>query len=433
MRIASVFVLALVAASPAVAQQPIPHGSQVVDRVVAVVGDTALLLSDLQTELQRFQASRGPLPETEAEREALARRLLQQRVDDLVLLQAAERSGAVVLDEEVQQQVDQEIARIQEEIGSEQALRSALANEGLSLPQYRETLTRTYRDQALVQRYIRGQLSGAARPSVSDSEVEAFFQAQRASLGRRPANLSLEQVTIQPAPSDSAQTAARAEAEDIVRQLREGGDFETLARRFSDDPGTRERGGDLGWFRTGQMVPRFEEVAFALRPGQTSGVVETPFGFHIIRVDKARGAERSARHILIRPEVTDADRARARVRADSVAAAARGGASMAELARVTDTPADQRVLARVPLDQLPPAYTAAIGDAPQGAVVGPFELEGGTSGSGWVVARLTGRQAEGEVTLADVREQVVGRVQEQKIVEQLLEDLRGSTYVSVQL
>lgn len=433
MRIVAVL-LAAAFALPLAAQQPSLPGDQLVDRVVAVVGDTALLLSDVQTELQRLQASGRTIPEDPAAREAVARRVVQDRVNDLILLQAARSSNTLVLDQEVSQQVDEEIARIRGELGSDEAFRRALAGEGVALPQYRQQLTRTYRDQLLVQRFLRDRLQGGgARPDISDEEIQRFWVAQRASLGTRPANLTLQQVTIEPTPSDSAKAAAQAEALDVLRQLREGAEFEVLARRFSDDPGTRERGGDLGWFRTGQMVPQFEQVAFALRPGQTSGVVESPFGFHIIRVDKARGSERSARHVLIRPEVTDADRARARQLADSVAAAARAGASFADLARRTETPADRRTMDRVPLDQLPPAYAAAVGDSPTGSVIGPFEVQAGPESTGWVVARVSDRQSEGEYALADVRDRVVERVQQQKAVEQLLEELRRSTYVRVQL
>jgi parvulin-like peptidyl-prolyl isomerase len=104
---------------------------------------------------------------------------------------------------------------------------------------------------------------------------------------------------------DTKQT--RAKAEDVLKRVRAGEDFATLAKEFSTDPGSKDKGGDLGWFGHGQMIPEFEKAAFALQPGQVSDVVESQFGYHIIKVDEKRTETKDgkpeeqvhARHILI--------------------------------------------------------------------------------------------------------------------------------------
>jgi parvulin-like peptidyl-prolyl isomerase len=99
--------------------------------------------------------------------------------------------------------------------------------------------------------------------------------------------------------------ASRAKAEEILRRVRAGEDFAKLANEFTEDPSGRGRGGDLGWFGRGAMVKPFEDAAFALKPGEVSGIVESQFGYHIIKLDERRptqggaGEEVHARHILI--------------------------------------------------------------------------------------------------------------------------------------
>lgn len=426
--------VAVFAGQPLVAQTtPAQPGEELVDRVVAVVGDTSLLYSDITLGLEAMRDAGQTIPTDPVERERLIRSMVEQRVNDLVILEAARASGLTVNEGEASEMVERQIAQIRQRFNNSEAeMARALQASGRSMEEYRREMTQQVVDRTMIERYTRQQTAKMPRPTVTDEEARTFFEAVRGQVGARPANLSFEQALVKALPSDSSKARARRTAEEVLAELNKGGDFEVLARRYSADP-SKEQGGSLGWFREGQMVRPFEVVAYALRPGQTSGVVETEFGFHIIRLDRIRGPERQARHILIRPEVAPEDVAAARARADSIATAVRGGASLTAAAEATKTPGDQRVNRNIPLEQLPPSYSVPIGDAAAGTVVGPFEVTTPQGATSFAVVRVTDRQAAGQYEYNDVADRVKERVAEQRQEEQLLAELRRNTHVVVTL
>src|SRR5919106_3118578 len=206
--------------------------------------------------------------------------------------------------------------------------------------------------------------------------MKEYFEEQRSTLGTRPATLSFRQIVVTPAPSDAAKAKTRAQADSIVLELRRGADFATAARRFSQDPGSKEQGGSLNWFRRGVMVPEFERVAFGLKPGVVSDPVESPFGYHIIQVERIQPAEVQARHILLVPEIDSAHVDSARSRAESVRNALLAGASFDSLQRLYHDRSAERQAENVPVPQLPENYAKAVGDVAAGTILPVFTMPG---------------------------------------------------------
>jgi parvulin-like peptidyl-prolyl isomerase len=270
---------------------------------------------------------------------------------------------------------------------------------------------------------------------VSDADLRKYFEANKTSFGARPATITFTQVVIAPKASDSARATARVKAEEALTKLREGADFETTARQYSDDPSTRDRGGDLGWFRSGAMVREFDQMAFALRPGDISGIVETSFGFHIIKVEKVRGAERQARHILIIPTVTADDAERMRSYANQIAEQVRAGAKIDSLVRAVGDPNEQSRIGPYPQDRLPAPYNTELANVTNGSVVGPIDLPGAGGASKFAIVKITDVRSAGEFSLDDpsFREDLRATLQQNTLVDELIRDLRKRTLVEYRL
>ena len=134
------------------------------------------------------------------------------------------------------------------------------------------------------------ELPGGA-PQVSDADIQAYYKAHLADYEVKDQVRARHILIAVPEGSDAAKdAAAKAKAQDLLKQIRGGADFAALAKANSDDPGSKATGGELGFFQKGKMVPAFEQAAFALQPGQTSDLVKTSFGYHIINVEEKQTA-----------------------------------------------------------------------------------------------------------------------------------------------
>ncbi len=425
-------ILMVLVALPAAAQQP--AGESLVDRVVAVVGDSVVLASELEEQLLRLAASGRPLPQDPRELDRLRRQLLDPLVNQLLLVQAAARDSIVVDLSDVEAQVDAEIQQRRRAMGGAAAFQQALQQAGLTEARFRRNLEEELRQTMMIQQYLAKVRQERRAPPVTIQEMRQFFEAQRGDMGTRPATITFRQVVVSPEPPDSAKAAARAEAQTILEQLQEGADFEALARRHSDDPGSAQRGGELGWFRPGQMVPEFEAVAFALRPGQTSGIVETDFGYHIIRVEKVKGPERQARHILIAPEMPEGAADSARALARDVALLARDGVPMDSLRAVYGDETEEFRVGPALRASLPEPYAAELAEAREGQVIGPLQITS-RGQPRWAVVKVTEVRESGEYTFDDeqVRSQIREQLEQEKLLDEIVEELRARTYIDIRL
>lgn len=428
--------VALAAQTPATTTaRPIPAALPI-DKVVAIVGDQPLLWSDVLTAINQRRAQGMQLPPDSAGQAALARQILNELIDEEILVQKAKEMKLEVTEADITSAADRQIKQVRAQFPTDEDYRNELRKAGLGSPEeYRKSLIDQYRRQQYQQKAF-AELKKTAKPvNVSDEDISAAFERSKTELQKRPATVSFRQIVVAPHPSAAAKAKAKAKADSLLAEIRKGGDFEQIAKRESMDPGTRQLGGDLGWNRRGSgLVPEFEAVMFALRPGEVSPVIETAFGYHIIRVDRVQSAEVKARHILIAPVIDSADVARARVEADSVAAEWRRGVPYDSLVKKHHDPTEEKgVLQPFPRDSLPASYSGALAGAKAGDVTAPFELANPRGAPKFAVLQVVTMADAGEYKESEIRDQIRAQLADERSIRALLDDLRKQTYVSIKL
>ena len=412
-----------------------PRGAIPVDRVVAVVGDQVILWSDVMSSINQQRAAGLQLPPDSAGQAALAKDALDALVDEEILVQKAHLMKVDVTPDEVNRSVDDQVRRVRQGFQTDEEFRAELRKAGFGTPEeYRRTLYEQFYRRALQQRVFEELRKTAVPRNVSETEINEAFEKNKGTLQSAPATVTFRQVVVAPKPSPAAKARARAKADSLLVEIRKGGDFELIAKRESMDEASKPQGGDLGWNRRGAMVPEFERVMFALPPGAISGVVETAFGFHIIKVDRVQAGEVKARHILISPKIDSADVAAARAEAQLVTTQLRNGAAFDSVIAKHHDPAEEKgILQPFVRDSLPASYGVALAGKKAGDVTEPFELASPRGISKWAVVQLVTVNEAGQYDEAEIKERIRSQLMAEKATRAMLDDLRKQTFVSLRL
>jgi peptidyl-prolyl cis-trans isomerase SurA len=431
---------AATAAAPAAPEAPpLPPGTNIsLERVVAIVGDQPVLWSSVIEAVNVRRAQGMQIPQDSAGQLALIGEVVNDLVDQELLVQKAKDLKVDVADEDVAAGVDNQIKRVRSQFSSDAEYKSELKKAGFGTPEeYRKGLLEQAKRSELQRRVVEKlKQDGKLIPvNVTEQEVSEAFDKHRTSLPRRPASITFRQIVVAPKPSAAAKAAAHARADTLLNDLKHGAEFAELAKRASEDPGSRDLGGDLGWHRRGDMVPEFDRWMFALPPGQLSPVIETSFGFHIIKVDRVRPGEVKAAHILIKWKIDSGAVAAAHHEADSVLKLWQNGASFDTLvARYHDTNEEKGSLQPFPRDSLPPSYQSAFAGKTRNDFVGPFAIPDRVTGAQkFVIAQILDTQEGGDYTVADLRQTIRSQLQEERSFRRLLDGLRKETYVSIRI
>ena len=262
---------------------------EVLDKIVAVVDNEIILKSELDLRVQMEAAKSNLNPDDPI----LRKRVLNGMITEKLLYAQAKLDSIEVSDEEVKQMLDNQMNYFIQQYGSKERVEETY---GMSI----ERIKKEFRDDTkknLMAQRLQQQKFGEI--DVTRREVEEFYKTYKDSLGLIPEKFTLSHIFIDPSKSQNAKKKAREFAEALLDSLKNGADFAVLATKYSDDPGSRAQGGDLGLVQRGVFYPEFEAAAFALKEGEISDVVESPVGFHIIQLLERKGNQIHTRHILV--------------------------------------------------------------------------------------------------------------------------------------
>lgn len=280
----------------------------IIDQIVGVVGDNIIMQSEIEIEFAQLRKEFPGASDT------MKCEILKQRLVEKVMLCKAQLDSVVVSDDRVEGELEKRIQYFARQMGGIKAMEEFY---GKSITEIKATNREKIKDGLLVQEVQQKALKDV---KVSPIDIKKYFNelAETDSLPFYSAEVEVAQLVILPKVSKEAKEIAYEKISELRERIVNGESFNTLALIYSDDKGSATNGGDLGFFTRGDMVPEFEATAFRLRPDTVSKIIETKFGYHIMKLVDRKGENIDVRHILIRPKIFSTDINKAREVMDSV-------------------------------------------------------------------------------------------------------------------
>ncbi|HSG99593.1 MAG TPA: peptidylprolyl isomerase [candidate division Zixibacteria bacterium] len=404
------------------------ENSEPVERIIARVGAYPIMISELAAQVQLTAMQTGFQPQSESELREFHEEILRQLVNDKLFLVAAQQDTSLrVTEDEVQEELDRQIDQISSRFPDEQRFLDALSAEGMTLRDLRRKFYPEVESRILKDKFIGRKLSSI---SVSRQEVTEFYEKFRDSIPDQPAAVRLAHVLLPFTPSAETLDSVRTLANTVRKSATGGADFDALALQYSAPPG-----GDLGWIKRDDVTEEFGSAAFALQPGQISGVVKSDVGFHLIEVTGRSADSARVSQIFFPTLATAADTVRAHRFADSLKGAIQAGdISFAEAAKEYSTDDQTRrtegELGWFAYEELPIEFVGAVTPELQADnIVGPL-----TSNYGLHLVRIIEKQDAQTISLEnnyDQLRELARRHKADQLITDFIEERKKDTYVEI--
>lgn len=364
--------MAFAAVSFAVSAQKYPDG--IIDKTIAVVGNEVVMISQLEEEVQMMRAY-GMMSDKSGRCE-----ILESMMSSKLFLMQSRLDSLEVNTDMVESQLSQRMDQVRTSLGGDDEVEKYF---GKSVHKLRQEWRQAIEDQTLTQQ-MQQEITKKV-PELTPYDVQKYMdETDPDDLPMVPIKYQLSQICVYP-DREAANLAVKERLLAIRERIINGEKFSTLARIYSQDPGSARKGGELGMASKSIFWPAFSDAAMALKPGVVSQIVETPDGFHIIEVLEKKGDMFNARHILLKPEYTSEDREKGFKLLDSLRTELANEALTFELAArfYSEDPATRTNGGQMAdpmtgssyfeIDQLKPQDYAAIRDLKEGEISEPIE------------------------------------------------------------
>ncbi len=378
---------------------------QIVESIVAVVGNEVIYLSDVEGQVVQLKAERDPTPVDE-----LRCRVFEDQMIQKLFLDQARIDSIEVSPENVEADLNSRLTEYIRRAGSEQALETYFNK---SMAEIRKDLREMLTNQYIVQE-TQGTI--AQNITVTPAEIKKFYNTiPKDSLPLVPRKVQLSIITVEPPDMEASKAEVRQRLLDLRSRIINGESFSTLAILYSEDPGTAPRGGETGFATRGELAKPYAEAAWSLKKDVVSKIVETEFGFHIIQLIERKGDMVNSRHILLKPKLSSDQTEWAILKLDSIASLVRNDSLTFQRAAlmfssdkatranggkmVSENPSDR--VNWMTLDELSKEVNLVVRNMKLGDISEPFRTTDSKGNSIYCIIRLDDEIAPHRVNITD--------------------------------
>lgn len=412
-----------------------PENRQVIDEVIAIVGDEIVTKSSLETQYLQY------LSQGEKVTDDLRCIIMEDLLFQKLLLNQAKIDSIEVSDGQVESEMERRLRYFIGQIGSEKALEAYYKK---SIDQIKSELRESLKEQLLVQTM---QDKITADVSVTPSEVAEFFHSfPKDSLPLINSEVEVAQIVKYAPISEESKEYAKERLREFKERIRKGEKLSTLAVLYSDDKGSAKKGGEIGYIGRAEVEPEFAQAAFKLKPGQVSEVFSTRYGYHIVELIDRKGEKVNVRHILIKPTIDYAGLERLKKELDSVAKVVENDTiTFSQMAQKYSEDEDSKNNGGLILnpysgtsvfqaDQLDPSLFFVIDKMQVGEISTAFSTSDQRNREGYRIIKLIKRTEPHTANLNDDYQKlknVATQQKEQEVVQKWIQDRLETSYIKM--